>query len=373
MCSDKIARKPSVPCAGLCNSQFHAACVNIPADFASLFTNIKGLFWKCPTCLSSCGTENELQKNIELKFQALVADFMEKFSDLKTVLLNEASNKIADIIPKMHENISATVTTSYADKVSSGRVKKIILRPKDQEQPNSQTKVDIINSLNPSLPGTTINTVKHLNHGGIILGCENQGDSTRIKEITEQKLGDKYEIRELKSLNPRIRIVGISQEIDKNRLCEWIMKQNKDIFETNSFEILHIWPTKKRDTLYQATLQVTEKVYRKLMNANTILVGLDTCKVYDAINVIRCFKCNSLNHGSKVCKGSLTCPLCAGNHMINECQVKDPDHYKCSNCISLKQKQKSNININHAAWNYGSCHAYKQALEKFKLEILGSQ
>lgn len=369
MCSDKIARKPIIICAGVCNKSFHAACVNIPPDITPLLLNIEGLFWKCHACLSISRLENQLQKNIEEKFQTLVDDFMEKFSELKTAFLTEASNKMSQMVSNDQVNF-VSQTNTYAQKARMDK-SRIILKPKNQNQRNTETKKDILSTINPT--DVNIHKVKHLNNGGILLGCENQAESSKVMEIAERKLAEKYEIQQLKELHPRVTIVGMTQDIDEERLVSWIRKQNQDIFGNSNIEVLRMWPTRRNNSVYQVTLQLNEEVFRKVMSRGSVLVGLDTCTVYEAFKLTRCFKCNSFNHSSKSCQSILKCPLCAESHLVKDCKVNDSTQYKCSNCTLVNQKQNSKIDTNHAAWNYKSCHTYKQALEKFKFHVLGPQ
>lgn len=372
ICSEKTARKPSVSCAGVCALSFHAACVNIPTETVPLLTSVKGLNWRCASCLAINDYQKQSQKCIEEKFELLIADFTEKFSQLKGTLLEEISNKIFETSSKSDDNSKSFTPVSFADTVRKDK-SRIILRPKDHSQKNSETKQDLFDNINQRIPDLNIKKVKHLNNGGILLGCGNESDTSKVKEIAEEKLSKKYEIRVLKELHPRVRIVGMTQKLDPEKLTSWLKKQNRDIFENGTLEVLRICPTKKKNDVYQATLQVDEKVYRKVMLNRSIIIGLDTCKVYEAFSLTRCFKCNGLNHSSKSCEGDLTCPLCAENHALKDCQVRNPNHYKCSNCLSVKQKQNSKINVKHAAWDYSSCHFYKQALERFKNEIVGPQ
>ena len=113
--------------------------------------------------------------------------------------------------------------------------------------------------------------------------------------------------------------------------------------------------------------------FKKILNIGKLTIGLDNCVVYESISVPRCFNCNSFQHTSKFCKnGSVSCPLCAGEHGVKECRARN-NEYKCSNCFMLKNKQNISIDINHAAWEYNKCHAYKQLSKKLKSEFLSSQ
>lgn len=165
----------------------------------------------------------------------------------------------------------------------------------------------------------------------------------------------------------------MSEKFDEDVLLQYIRKQNKDLVRENSeCKILRIYPTKKNNKIYQAILQVDLSTYKNVINSGHMLAGLDMCTVYDALEVPRCYKCNNFNHSKKFCTNHVSCPLCSEHHDLNECSSNE-SQYKCSNCISIKQKQKTDIDVNHTVWDYNNCYAYKKAYDKFKIDLYGSQ
>lgn len=58
--------------------------------------------------------------------------------------------------------------------------------------------------------------------------------------------------------------------------------------------ILKVFSTRKKDDLYQAVIQLDRASYEAVINSGHIFAGYDSCRVYDAVDVQRCFKCKSL-------------------------------------------------------------------------------
>lgn len=217
-----------------------------------------------------------------------------------------------------------------------------------------------------------MNKVRHISNGGILLGCNNADEVCKLKKLAEEKLSDNYEIRELKNVYPRIRVVGMTCEFNEEVFLQYMKKQNDGIFNSSSeCKLINFCPTKNKRSIFQATLQVDVLTYKKVIEAGKLFIGLDSCTVYEAFYLPRCFKCNSYNHTAKFCRSDLSCPLCAGNHEYNSCSVSQ-DQYKCVNCCSIKEKQKIDIDVKHAVWNYGNCSAYKQEVNKLKRDVFGS-
>jgi chorismate mutase len=92
------------------------------------------------------------------------------------------------------------------------------------------------------------------------------------------------------------------------------------------------------------------------MDAGRLIVGYDSCNVYDATEVRRCFHCNEFQHIATNCKNQLTCPK---------------SFKRCVNCLLLNKKDKTNFDVNHSVWDVRDCQAYQRLLNKIKSEILG--
>nr|CAI5825122.1 unnamed protein product [Callosobruchus analis] len=100
----------------------------------------------------------------------------------------------------------------------------------------------------------------------------------------------------------------------------------------SEWKVSKIYPTKKNADVFQATVQVDKE--RILKNGN-LFVALDSCNVFDALVVYRCFTCNEYDHSSRKRKIPVVCPLCAENHELKQCRSKSQ---KCSNCTKLRKK-----------------------------------
>lgn len=160
-----------------------------------------------------------------------------------------------------------------------------------------------------------------LRGGGIIIGCTASSDSAKMRVIAEQNLSDNYDIVALKAALPKARITGMSEKLDENAFLHYLKAQNADIISNSSeIKLLSITPTKKNDSIYQA-VQLDLVTFQRFMNFGHLLIGLESCSIFDAIDVTRCYKCNEFNHSFKQCKSlSSVCPLCSGMHNLKKCK-----------------------------------------------------
>lgn len=148
-----------------------------------------------------------------------------------------------------------------------------------------------------------------------------------------------------------------------------IIKQNTDLFSSISdCKIIKQWPTKKNPQILQAILQLNVLDYTRVIKNDYLFIGSNVCKVYKVIEILRCFQCNGFNHSKNNCKNQLSCPVCSKSHNLDNCP--SGSQHQCVNCLSIKLKQKVDINTNHTVWDYENCYAYKKAIDKFKLMFL---
>lgn len=369
MCQLSVSRKQAVFCNGDCKNVFHHECVKLPGDLASYLSSVAGLQWSCVTCREDCArsSEKKLIKLFEGKCEELFSEVTVKFDKLKCDLLALTSYKVSEITqpnPKIPTNNQVT----YAEKLSG--TQKIIVKPKNVQQGNNQTKNDVMKYANPIDLNIKIANVKNVKNGGILLNC--QSDNFNIlKETAKKQLSDNYDIHVLKNTTPQLRIVGLADKMDDKSLQHYLKTQNNDLLSSSAeCKIVKIWPTKKNPSVFQAQLQVDMSTFKNLLNRGRVLIGLNSCTVYEAFHIPRCFKCNSFFHTKNSCRSKVSCPVCSKEHEVKDCPENSP--HACINCINLKNRDNNiDINVNHSVWDYTQCVAYKKALDKCKIDIFG--
>ena len=77
----------------------------------------------------------------------------------------------------------------------------------------------------------------------MVVGSEN---TKTFKQIAKGKFSEQYEIREVRSIRPSIRIVGFSDDIEEDNIVTYLRKQNEIIFgEDSDIKLLKVNATKK--------------------------------------------------------------------------------------------------------------------------------
>ena len=368
MCTNCVTlKKQAVSCSGICKKPYHLACIGATSELLALIKDTPGLTWKCSNCreIQELFDEHEIRSIFQKKLESLFDNLNGLFDAVKLDFLKRAEEKISQFeLPNSPTKIINK--PSYSSVICNSSHPAVIVKPKSAQE-NKQTKSDILRNFNPINSDINISKIKHIKDGGLLVSCQTTEETQKFKQIAQEKLSNQYDVRKLKGLHPRLRIVGLTDKLDQDTICNLVVKQNRELFSENSdCKIIKIWPTKNNKNVFQAILQLNIPAYNKVIDNGYLLVGLDICTVY-AIEILRCFNCNGFNHSKGNCKNNLSCPKCSMKHNVDSCQAVK---LKCSNCLVLSEKPRdSNINIEHAAWDYVKCQSYKNAVSKLKADL----
>ena len=393
----------NVRCHG-CNKYYHSKCANI---------NLRGFHlrksaWRCLNCIENPPSENidQITEENEIsltdifnllgKINSQCSEMQKKIDSLadenKALKseINTLRSSNVDLIklltngafrpqPQPTQQLSATRPlnaterndsgTSYAQVASSS----IVIRPKDK-QSNAVTKTDLLHNVNPVTANVSVSKVKHIRDGGILVSCCSKDDAIKLSKEAADRLADRYTIKEVTTVNPRIRIVGMSEEHDESTFLNYIKVQNSQIFNNEEkLQLMSIGPVKakhsegkRKSKVFQAVVQLGISAYTSALSAGQLFIGYDCCSVYDAVDITRCYNCCGFHHISAKCRSRPVCPRCTGSHQVRECKSES---LKCLNCFSARGITPD-IDFNHAAWDRG-CVVFQQKLKLFKADNFG--
>ena len=359
-------------CAGICNRRFHTGCINISSELYRQFKIVAGLSWKCVDCDRKCFSldQSGLHSFLEQKYNEMLKNLNSVFDDLKNNFLQVAESKLCT--PEKVSPLQETVPYSQVLKDKSQPA--VIVKPKDKEQSAAKTKNDINKNINPLDSQLTLAKVKNVKDGGILVGFSSRNDNLRFKKMAREKLAENYEIQEIKGVQPRVKVVGMSETYKEDEIAEFIeyaVRSNCTGINLNlECTLVKFFPTRKNSKVYQAILQVDKMSYETLMKAGDLFIGYDHCYVFDAVQILRCYNCNGFHHSSKSCSNAKSCPKCGESegldHTPGNCRA---DELKCVNCLRAVREDKELLDVRHGALDL-SCPIYLRHLEKFKKGLL---
>lgn len=357
---DKCAVLFCDTCSGLTSSEIR--CLELKK---------RSLLFHCKNCLSDAKLETDscMEEVFKMKMEEALKDLNVMFESFKSDFLSMASNKLASFGTGTH---SSDCESTYASVASSSSQRSVIVKPKDSSQKNSKTKLDLVTGVDPVRSDIKIKSVKHIKNGGIVVSCGDAKDAGKFVQLAEEKLSSGYNVHVLKKIHPRIRITGLSENFSPETLKEYLLKQNESVVHAENCNVLNVSTIKNNSKVYQATLQLDAVSYNRALKAGSLIVGFDVCRVYDAVQLTRCYRCNGFNHTSQSCKRAVVCPRCGSGHGVKDCTVSD-NELRCINCTHANDKYKKLYSTKHAVWNSQECSVYKDLLLRFRSDLFGTE
>lgn len=306
-------------------------------------------------CILNCSS-----KLTKMEYNNMVKKTTSMMEEITTLSLT-----LAEI--KGENNILKFINFKGKPAYNNSNAEIMVVEPKSS-QTSEITKKEIQKEIDPAKTGIT--GIKLSKEGKIILEIKNKNIES-AKDQIEEKLGEKFIVKIPKKRYPCIKIVGLTLKYNEEEIIEKIMKQN-DYMDGYTPRKIHVSNIKKHSykmqESYTVYVEVDGETYTKIIKNEKINIGWERCRVYDALNVRRCYKCYGFNHKESDCKHEKpVCPKCTGDHKAEVCTMEKGEH-RCNNCIKMIKKLNINIDPNHAAWSY-RCPVYIKRMETEKSKI----
>jgi hypothetical protein len=139
---------------------------------------------------------------------------------------------------------------------------------------------------------------------------------TLTKDIND-KCGDKLEVSLHNLRNRRLVIYNILEDISIRNIENTLLAQNPDLnLKTGDIAAKFSYETKRRTR--NPVIEVSAQT-RKLLIKKKVKLGRLICSIDDYLVANRRFKSSRFNHRFRECRGTETCPLCAGRQAERMC------------------------------------------------------
>ena len=157
----------------------------------------------------------------------------------------------------------------------------------------------------------------------------------------------------LKQSNSLLSFFAHEQPIEESFLNLTNQKSDHSIYELNNtkhFKLLAMQKLKNNEDLSQLILKVSPALRNIFKNlGDRLFIGLRSSRIYDQVQVVRCYNCQEFGHIKPNCTKALQCSKCLENYDSRTCKITD---FQCLNC------HKSGLDINHSA-SSSSCPFFK--------------
>jgi hypothetical protein len=385
VCKNPVTKRkaPGVQCSGQCKLYFHfEKCAKLSSEECDAIEK-KRLAFICPPCtrkrssivfarrdsvseseenvnkMSMEGlieTQNELKDNVK-RLTEIVEDLNLKITLFDSVIARlekVTQNSGSSEKEGFSGNKSSANGFSYADIVQN-KQPVVVVKPKNSEQNSNETRDHIKSLFDPVVDN--INGLKSVAKGGVVIICKDSESTRKCSEEIVTRMGEQYEVSVTKTKVPLIKVWGMSEVLSKEDFVDKIRRQNDCIREDSVINVLNI-KENRRGVL--SLIEVDEKTHEDLISVGRVYIGWDSCRVYQHIDIQRCFKCNQFGHIANYCKREFSCGNCAEGHESKDC---DSEIRKCVNCVYAKETFKIDLDVNHPAYSL-KCPAYLKKLQQ---------
>lgn len=399
----------SVECFGKCKLAIHSACLPGATEAeVNLLRRVDNCVFVCDACMALHEYDDghgkkmleeisnklnefacviDLAKNFEKKVKAIVTSELLNFCKRSTTaaenrertgsesgrVLRSTSKKrkLDSAQTENRDEGTAAPSLTFADTLKNAV--ETSNRASEEMRPKVQKKPDPVVVIKPKEGSKETNTreelkkrinPKNMNFSKVIQGkdgtvtvvLKDKASSELLRENIEKNMGDQYEVKVREGVKPTIKIVGVSEEMTEDALKEMLVDQNEVFGELKHFKLRKFYCNEKwKYAQYSAIVELDASTFFKVMEIGKLNVGWDRCRVFDGLDVTRCYKCCAFNHRIADCTAEREiCPICSGEHSVRQCQSKQE---KCANCEKIRTERKLNIDVNHAAWS-SNCPVY---------------
>lgn len=265
--------------------------------------------------------------------------------------MNIINNKLDQILQYQNKTIESKndhTAKQIINQETEPQPKQIIIKPKDNK--TITTLREELRNKPIDIPITTI--ITRQNH--IKIGCENHNDLNQLKEVLEK---ENLNIEEAKTT---IKLIAINVP---TRTEEEFFKQTISNITNKPIDQFSITAKKlnyNKDNLQHITFELDRLAAIDLIRRKTIRIGFQTIHIKKFRRILRCKRCQSLEHPTSACKSANPyCEHCGYEHESEKC--KNNSNPYCINCDEN----------NHKGHNHDPRHkASSNECPSFKLKYL---
>lgn len=247
---------------------------------------------------------------------------------------------------------------SYASITKSEKENVLIIKPK-HEKDCTTTKSELKKNIKPAELKVAIEKVNINDKGKAVIKCINPEDIIRVSSEVVKTMGKDYEVLIPKERRPKIKIVGMEEQLDDNELIKCLKEQNRYIKDDADLKVLAI---KRMKVRFFAIVECDPASYRDIMQNGVLFIGFAACTVFEYVKITRCFNCTGFYHISKYCNKSVVCMKCGGNHKASDNKCI-PGLVNCPNCCETNKKYSLKLDTDHAPYDQ-ACNIYSKHLER---------
>lgn len=320
----------------------------------------------------------EMKEDLNRNFNDEMIRMQNGIMELKEILLRPEGEgrKYQTVGGSRNETYRGEQKPTYASTAASNLHDKdevVIIKPHGKKS-SAETVKNMKENIDIVKEGINVNRIVLGQNGSVIIGCSEQGDREKLRNVMQKKLGEEYTVKTPATRNPRVKIYGIDleeSETPEDELIGKICDQNhiSKERETLHIKILKKWTYENYNNM-TIILEVDTETHDALVKDNRVRVGWKVCGATTHVTVTQCYNCWGYYHTAKQCKKKTRCGRCAEAHQTRECKKEDR---RCASCVDHREKlQLQERDVNHGT-NDKNCPSHRYFLEMEKKRVVHSR
>lgn len=205
---------------------------------------------------------------------------------------------------------------------------------------------------------------------GVSIRCENATHAQALKTTltADENASTTLDIREASLKKKKLMIFNIPEQITHQDIKLKLVKLLGifgNSFDSNLVQLSTFRQGRSRHNHCPVTLP--EALASHLLQKKVICLGMKNCPVKNFITIIRCHRCQGLDHMANECPNNMRCSICSGEHSYQQCPGK---RECCALCVAYNTQARPTApkDTQHTV-NSGSCWVYGTLLQIRQIEM----
>lgn len=278
-------------------------------------------------------------------------DTMKKHKEEQEKLIQENNRnmeKLAETIEKHKETVERQTYASVAA-ATGGRqpyrqtaLHSIVVSAKDEAETGEEVLDRIRKTVNAKESGIVVEKIRKAKDRKVIVGCRTEEERDKFRNKLQE--AKELNVENVQNKNPLVILKDVLKYNRDEDILGALKIQNKNILSaTNTKDTLEIAYKKqtRNPHTHHIVLRVSPAIWRRLVDAETVLIDLQKIRVADQSPLVQCSLCLGYGHGRRFCKEATEkCSHCGGPHLKTACadwMAGAPP--TCTNCVHAKAER----------------------------------
>ncbi|GBN49271.1 hypothetical protein AVEN_207701-1 [Araneus ventricosus] len=234
----------------------------------------------------------------------------------------------------------------------------VLLRPKKDSSSEDNRKL-VENALITRNSPARINRISKVSKGGLIIEAPTKEDLEALEAEIKcvSTLGEQFEISKPRRRRPQIIILGLPNDVDKERLIKGLSSKNHYLCDVNNKPLFEVNFSIRARFNTNWVVSVDPSVYKRLFEFQGLYFEFTRLRFDNFFGIKQCRHCRKFGHTTKWCPRAqdVLCGNCGLEHPTESCK-----EVICVNCRDANQRSGTTFKINHKPNDRSKCESYEK-------------